>query len=84
MGKGHYNKEYFTPTTQDHFLYIISYTLIPNMHAGEASSTCRFCKCILGKVGVSHTSVFISPVQKLVWKITAQHWVGKKVDFHVE
>ena len=34
-------------TAQDHFLYIISYTLIPNMHAGEASSTCRFCKCIL-------------------------------------
>ena len=38
----------------------------------------------IGKVGVSHTSVFVSPVQKLVWKITAQHWVGKKVDFHME
>ena len=23
-------------------------------------------------------------VQKLVWKITAQHWVDKKVDFRVE
>ena len=39
---------------------------------------------IYGEVGVSHTSVLISLVQKVVSKITTRRWVGRKMEFHVE
>ena len=57
------------------YLLLLLYLLILQMY---------FILAYMEKVGVYHASVFISLVQKLVWRIITQHWVGKKVEFHME
>ena len=80
-----------------HFLIDITFYYKINYHSTSLSFQCQTCMqeklhlsadfvnaIDIGEVGVSHTSVLISLVQKIASKITTQHWVGRIMEFHTE
>ena len=71
-----------------HFLYIASYMPIPNIDVGEASSLPILCKdfvlVYMEKMGVSHSSALISPVQRLTQKYIGQRQVNKRMEIGME